>query len=437
MNLIKKNCKLINRAFIILSFLFVIDLSAQNLVLNPSFENVDSCFTNCENTASFGLEYLPYWDNVSTADLMASCNEIEGDFDYNCIYNSVPLNWQGYQFPHTGQNYLGYYFGVKPYNSSSFSNNLRDYPVGRFSKPLEKDKMYCLTFFVSQGASLGLKYFNGLDSNYSNYLDVDKIGVKFYNSKPSFGIGAIVTNTDLDMRPDSLPFFSDTLNWMKTSSVFIARGNEQYMLIGNLYAGNNISSQLNSNLDEFWITQTTGAGCYHYIDDLELIEIPDIVLSSSDSEIVVGESVILSASEIAEEQVWFASDATQAIGTGLSVEVNPTLSSTYYLRSLKCKMYLWDTVYVKVHQPLPPPFEPLKLFISNTISKENFLINYTGDERPLLTMALFNSIGQLVHVQEIAESTSIATSDYAPGIYYCRIFKNSASILTEKIVVMK
>lgn len=81
--------------------------------------------------------------------------------------------------------------------------------------------------------------------------------------------------------------------------------------------------------------------------------------------------------------------------------------------------------------------EPLKLFISNTISKENFLINYTGDERPPLTMALFNSIGQLVYVQNITESATITTSGYAPGIYYCRIFKNSESVLTEKIVVMK
>jgi hypothetical protein len=134
------------------------EIFAQNLVLNPSFEHVDSCFTHCESTPSFGLDYLPYWDNVSTADLMASCNEIEGDFDYNCIYNSAPLNWQGYQFPRTGQNYIGYYFGVKPFNSSNFSNNLRDYPVGRFSKPLEKDKMYCLSFFVSQASSLYLKY---------------------------------------------------------------------------------------------------------------------------------------------------------------------------------------------------------------------------------------------------------------------------------------
>ena len=100
-------------------------------------------------------------------------------------------------------------------------------------------------------------------------------------------------------------------------------------------------------------------------------------------------------------------------------------------------MYAWDTVYVKVRQPLPPPFEPLKLFISNTISKENFLINYTGDERPLLNMALFNSVGQLVHVQEITESAAIPTSGYAPGIYYCRIFKGNEFILTEKIVVMK
>jgi hypothetical protein len=224
---------------------------------------------------------------------------------------------------------------------------------------------------------------------------------------------------------------------MKTTSSYIANGYEQFIMIGNFTRGLNIATETVSNLIGKWAEQTVAAVCYHYIDDVELIEIPDIVLSSSESEIVAGESVILSSDQIAEEQVWFAEDTTVAIGTGLTLEVSPTVSSTYYLRSLQCKLYSWDTIYVKVRQPLPPPFEPLELFISNSISKESFLINYTGDERPLLNMALFNSVGQLVHVQEFTESTSIATSGYAPGIYYCRIFKGSEFVLTEKIVVMK
>jgi hypothetical protein len=239
------------------------------------------------------------------------------------------------------------------------------------------------------------------------------------------------------MRPDSTELFSDTLNWIKSTEPYISSGGEQYFIIGNLYSGNDVSSEFISDLDENWQSQFTGAGCYHYIDDVELIEIPDIVLSSSDSAIFEGESVILSASEIAEEQVWFAEDTIVAIGTGVSVVVSPAASSTYYLRSLQCKMYSWDTVYVKVREPLPPPFEPLELYISNTISKDAFLINYTGDERPLLKMALFNSIGQLVYVQDITESATISTSVYAPGIYYCRIFKGNEPALTEKIVVMK
>jgi len=416
---------------------------SQNLVNNPGFELFDTCFTNCEQaTGNVGFQFVPFWKQLNTADIMAICNFTEGEFSYNCNVTSVPLNWQGYQYPHSGENYAGYGFGVKEYSSLNLTNTFREYLIGSLSSSLEANKKYCFSFYVSQGASLYLKYTQGLDSNYSTYLVVDKIGVKFYKTSPPFEnpSGAIVLTPDLNMRPDSMEMFSDTSNWMKSTEPYIASGGEQYFIIGNLYPGNNVSSEFISDLDKFWQSQFTGASCYHYIDDVELIEIPDIVLSSNEPEIVAGETVILSADQIAEEQVWFAEDTTVAIGAGLTLEVSPTVSSTYYLRSLQCKMYSWDTVYVKVRQPLPPPFEPfepLKLFISNTISKENFLINYTGDERPPLTMALFNSIGQLVYVQNITETASITTSGYAPGIYYCRIFKNSESVLTEKIVVMK
>jgi hypothetical protein len=432
-----KGMKLLTYA--LLFFIYSNRVYSQNLVNNPSFEQIDTCYTNCENTTWVGFEYVRDWSDYNTADLMASCNRTDGEFAYNCIDTSVPLNWQGYQYPRSGENYAGYGFGVKEYSSSNLTNTFREYLIGSLSSSLVANKKYCFSFYVSQGASLYFKYAIGLDSNYLNYLVVDKIGLKFYKAVPPFEnpSGAIVLTPDLNMRPDSMEMFSDTSNWMKSTEPYIASGGEQYFIIGNLYPGNNVSSEFISDLDKFWQSQFTGASCYHYIDDIELIEIPDIVVSSSDSAIFEGESVILSANQIAEEQVWLAEDTTVAIGTGLSVEVSPTVSSTYYLRSLQCKLFAWDTVYVKVRQPLPPPFEPLKLFISNTISKENFLINYTGDERPLLTLALFNSIGQLVYVQNITETASITTSGYAPGIYYCRIYKNSESVLTEKIVVMK
>jgi hypothetical protein len=410
-------------------------------VLNPSFEILDSCISNCQNQAIYGTQYLQFWDSPTlndTPDVMAICNNPPPDSPYNCFFTSAPLNWQGYQYARTGENYMGYFYGVKYYNSNNFSNTLREYLLAKTNSALTQNMKYCFSFHIALGSGLWLKYVQGLDSNYFQTLSVDKIGVKFFSEKPHFDTyNAVVLAADLIMRPDSAQLFSDTLNWIKSTSPYIASGGEQYIMIGNLFEGNDIQYEFNSNLDDSLYNQFEGTICYHYIDDVELIEIPDIIVSSSDSAIFEGESVILSANQIAEEQVWFAEDTTVAIGAGLTLEVSPTVSSTYYLRSLQCKLYSWDTVFVKVRQPLPPPFEPLKLFISNTISKENFLINYTGDERPPLTMALFNSIGQLVYVQNITESTAIAISGYAPGIYYCRIFKNSESILTEKVVVMK
>ena len=434
-------CELKKLAWLILLWM-PNDIFSQNLVLNPSFENIDSCFTNCENSGWYGTQYLQFWESPTlnnTPDLMSTCNNPSVDAQYYCYKTSAPLNWQGYQYARTGENYMGYYYGIRNHNQNLIStNNSAEYLLGKLSSRLIEGKKYCFSMFVSQASTLQLKYAYSIDSNYTNYLIVDRIGVKFFEERPFIEtLFPVQLSPDIDMYPDSFELFSDTSIWMGSKSYYVALGGEQFIMIGNFYSGVNINSEFVSNLQGYWQENTSAALCYHYIDDVELIEIPDIVLSSTESEIFLGESVVLSANETAEEQVWFAEDTIVAIGTGVSVVVSPAASSTYYLRSLQCKMYSWDTVYVKVREPLPPPFEPLQLFISNTISKENFLINYTGDERPLLNMALFNSVGQLVYIQEITESTTIPTSDYAPGIYYCRIFKGSEFILTEKIVVMK
>jgi hypothetical protein len=100
------------RIIILAWVLFATSLAAQNLVLNPSFEMLDSCISNCQNQSIYGTQYLQFWDSPTlndTPDVMAICNNPPLGSPYNCFFTSAPLNWQGYQYARTGENYMGYY----------------------------------------------------------------------------------------------------------------------------------------------------------------------------------------------------------------------------------------------------------------------------------------------------------------------------------------
>ena len=80
-------------------------LNAQNLVLNPSFENYSACpigpseFSNCVNWSMPFLNLVS--DTCSTSDLYNSCSP------FGCLGVGVPCNVMGNEPAHTGNGYAG------------------------------------------------------------------------------------------------------------------------------------------------------------------------------------------------------------------------------------------------------------------------------------------------------------------------------------------
>ncbi|MCC7301695.1 MAG: gliding motility-associated C-terminal domain-containing protein [Bacteroidia bacterium] len=203
-------------------------LNAQtNLVPNWSFEDTIACPTSVGQ-----LNNTPYWfsGNIGTPDYFNECATVPSQA-------GVPQNGFGYQYARTGQTYVGvltYQAGFSP----------REYVEVKLIDSLEQGKRYCVSFYVSLGASSA---------------PIDAFHAVF---SPDTIFGSFLTN--LPNQPDvsnpSGNSISDTGSWVLISGTYIASGGEAYITIGNFYSDDS------SNADTSNFNQS-----YFYIDDVSVI----------------------------------------------------------------------------------------------------------------------------------------------------------------------
>jgi gliding motility-associated-like protein len=208
--------------------------SAQNLVLNPSFEDYTSC-PNMRNQLSL-CNYC-HNPNLESPDYYNICS---------AAVVSVPNNWAGYQSARTGNAYVGFY-------ALSLSNS-REYVTVSLSNTLIHDSCYMITFYISKS-----NFSNCAIANLQVYFSNDII---FYN-----------TLFNIQIQPSSTfyssKFFSDTLSWIKLESKYVANGDEKYLTIGNFYDDNSTERKVvfGDSLP------TTIFQSYYYLDDVSVEKI--------------------------------------------------------------------------------------------------------------------------------------------------------------------
>jgi len=227
---------------------------------------------------------------------------------------------------------------------------------------------------------------------------------------------------------------SDTLGWDRVSGYYIAEGGEEYITIGNFVPYNEVVYRVETNMRPGQADSLAGgAESYQYIDDVQLVEIPELIVSG-DTTIYTGSTLALSCSTPTDGLVWFATDTTNAIGADSSIVVSPIVTTNYFLKATQCKLISWDTVTVTV---LPKPLVPVNVWLTNTLTKDAFTLNYIGDFKPALDVELFNSVGQLVARFQVTESVEVSIADLAVGVYYCRLRSGEVPIFTDKILKIR
>ncbi|MDA3882638.1 MAG: OmpA family protein [Bacteroidales bacterium] len=217
----------------ITSIFFFTNIQSQNLVPNPSFED----FKKCPEKVS-QIKKTLYWvsPTVGTPDYYNSCNNGEV---------GIPINTSGYQFPFNGNAYIGIILYSK-------NDSYREYVQVKLVDKLEKHKIYKLSLYVCLRES----------SLYS----IDKIEVFFSNNKIKSKKRGIL---------DSIPQISnniiikDTLKWTLISGYYKAKGNEEYLIIGNFQKNKDLQilkNKVNANIEK---------KAYYYIDNVSLVQVEE------------------------------------------------------------------------------------------------------------------------------------------------------------------
>ncbi len=216
---------------------FYIDiLNAQNLVPNPSFEEIVQCPEMPDpgqiHLAKPWFQPTPwFWDSTdfetsSSSDLFHECAP-QGEA-------GVPLSWAGYQYARTGKGYAGIDF----WNSTGWRERIQV----ELLEPLIKDSTYCISMWVvNKRWSMN----NTSTSNLGFLFTKDSLIVNWnYYTTPS------VENPPANI-------ISDTNNWKKVKGFYQAKGGERFLTIGGFHSNEN--SLVNDS--NAWVA-------YYLIDDV-------------------------------------------------------------------------------------------------------------------------------------------------------------------------
>lgn len=188
----------------------------QNLVPNPSFEQYDTC------PNSQGQVYLAKnWNSFGySPDYFNSC--FPGVFG-----QGVPNNAWGYQYPHTGNAYVGFYvFGLE-------NVTVREFVGAKLLSDLIPGNKYYVSMYVSleEGSTIAVNKLGFLFSTTSFAVD------SFCNSPcPITYLQA--SNVS---QVYSTQIILDSQNWTKICGSFIADSTYEYFAIGNFFTDNNLN----------------------------------------------------------------------------------------------------------------------------------------------------------------------------------------------------
>jgi len=346
-----------------------------NLVNNPSFEEYYNC------PAGIGDLYdAKYWWGISTDYFNACAN----------AYDSVPLNWAGFQYAHMGVAYAGLTIYA---NSLPVYNNYRETIKTKLSDTLIANKRYCINFYISL-AECTYTWIHNAD------VILDSIGMLFTNhqvqdntSTQILDNGIIVQNSILNI---------DTINWFKISNSFIATGGEQYITIGNF------DSIIN------WISSQV----YVYIDDVSVCECSFKFSLGNDTTLCNGQTLQLKVSMPNATYTW------QDGSTSSTYKV--TQAGTYWVSAYFADYNITTTDTINVAYIDCDTTENIISIYPNPATDNLTIVTNSNEEYRL---DIINLIGQTIYTSYINKKAVINTSAFAKGVYILKLSSDKETVV--------
>ena len=223
-------------AMVILFFGFQ-NLKAQNLVMNPSFEDLVQC---PKEYGTFQEDVL-FWTipTFGSTDYFNSCSSTM----------TVNRNFIGKQETFHGDGYAGLYaYGP---------NDYREYVAGELKQKLQKNKKYVVSAMVSL-------------SEKSEYA-IDELGFYFTGKQLELETKENIPNNLMARKGLSYytgiierSYFNDKANWTLVKGEYIADGTERYFTFGNF--------KINSQTKRYSTGKNLKKAAYYYVDMISVKE---------------------------------------------------------------------------------------------------------------------------------------------------------------------
>ena len=234
--------KAIRTLSVLIALLAAFSVHAQNMVLNPSFENIN---VSCGGLTGAGYINLVNWYNPDPTDTCST-----PDWFSTCLPTFFPTHAPnsalGNQAPRTGQAYAGFI------PSEGNIDNYREYVEGELSAPMVAGQTYCVKFYLSHADNV--------------LLSSDRIGVYFASSLVQFPVSHCVSQVPLPYTPQlqaPTVLMTDNTNWVRYQWNYTATGGEKFFVIGNFFlsSATTTSTAGGSPLNPF---------AYYFIDDVSI-----------------------------------------------------------------------------------------------------------------------------------------------------------------------
>jgi hypothetical protein len=234
----------------------------ENLVINPGFEEIDTCMAsiNIFDWNSNNIDFMTGWHNfymVGSPGYFSTCPS-----QYSNSLPTIPYNTFNNSFQSIRKNGNNHFFaGLFNANSLDFQNItnsdvlFKETLTGSFTKSLTKGTYY-FQFYIN---------FNVADENVT--VATDALDLVLFREKKLLDApqSPFITNSDIVWSNKSGNFLFDTLNWVKVSGCFSAEGGENYFSLGSFRddirlkffgpVDNSIYYEANYLFDDFLIYQ--------------------------------------------------------------------------------------------------------------------------------------------------------------------------------------
>ncbi len=395
-------------SLIILFCILNTPLFSQNLVYNGSMEEYYQC-PNTGGQLNFAKGWFGYDGQAGSCEYFNSCS-----INMNS-YVGVPKNTFGFQYPRTGNAYHG--FAV-----FSMLVVAREFSMTSLKIRLKANTNYHISFYASL-------------ANPMDYA-IKELGI--YCSKDTITFDQLFADTINPSFINTDSIIMDTLNWVKISGIFKARGGERYLTLGNFYINRPfIYKKVNNKNNDF---------SYYYIDDVALYPITAPIVTAQcahDTLICKGNTIAVGKTRIEEQykaeykHLWYIAGREQDT---LSTEQFPVFapdSSTTYV--LKLTDFKYDVTYDTIRVSVVDCAMPTSLKVYPNPTNDIVFFDFDSPIPNDLNIELFNILGQKIesldYLQDYQHNTvQLNLSTHATGLYFYRVVVSGKQMFEGKII---